>query len=170
MNDGVWNEEVCGRIMRLAPADQLDAVFNQDHCDIGPEFLGFVGIYDHLAQIVPTHWTIVDLGCAYAPQALLFTNHAAYIGVDIFDGERFSAPNTKHYIMPIEDFIKSHLSDFDLSTTFAICSYVPPWGGDNIGRVRRAFHNVFTYYPAGGPNPFKAMQEKWASKSLETVT
>lgn len=139
--------------LSLIPQEQYDRVFRQNMCDIDYEFLGFTDIYERLAEIIPRHWTIVDLGCAYSPQAFLFRDHKAYVGVDIDLGggpqERFIAPNTTHYIMPISDFIRDHVHEFDQSTTFAICSYVPPWHGDNMKMARDTFKNVFTYYPAG---------------------
>lgn len=142
--------------LSLIPREQLDRVFTSEVCDIGPEFLGFMHIYDSLAKVIPKDWTVVDLGCAYAPQAWLFAGHARYIGVDLpwesnwlpAKLERFIAPNTTIFEMSIEEFIGAHIADLDLKTTFAICSYVPPWGGDNMKRVRDAFMNVFTFYPA----------------------
>lgn len=134
-------------LIDLLPQDQQSRVFHQHLCDIGPEFLGFVAIYEHLAAIIPHSFTVVDLGCAYAPQAFLFKDHDAYIGVDLFDGERFTALNTTHYITSIEHFIRDHLHEFEQGNTFAICSYVPPWGADNMMIARSSFQNVFTYYP-----------------------
>lgn len=138
------------RLLAKLPGDQLGRIMNQFCGDIAPEFLGFVGIYERLAEIIPTHWTVVDLGCAYAPQAFFFKEHKAYIGVNLGPVEdRFAAPNTTHYAMPIEEFCKEHLGCLDQQTTFAICSYVPPWHADNMKIARESFKNVFTYYPAG---------------------
>jgi hypothetical protein len=144
----------------MMPRDQIERVLGQEYCDIEPAFLGFTDVYLMLAAIIPRHWTIVDLGCAYAPQAILFANHKSYVGVDISDCEKFSAPNSKHYTMPIADFIEQHSASFDQQRTFGICSYVPPWhGSDNIDIARRAFRHVFTYYPSSDPDtrlPFRA--------------
>ena len=118
------------------------------YCDIGPTFLGFVDIYDGLSNIIPRHFTVVDLGCAYAPQAFLFQDHAQYIGVDLLTDVHFSAANTTFHHMPIAQFLRYHAGGLDLETTFAICSYVPPWGGDNAKMAREFFPNVFTFYPA----------------------
>lgn len=139
-------------IWHMMPQDQVDRVFGYHECDITPEFLGFTEVYLHLSCIIPTHWTVVDLGCAYAPQAFLFKDHALYVGVDAGGCERFSAPNTKHYTMTIADFLTKHGGQFDKCRTFAICSYVPPWYGHNSGELaRKHFDNVFTYYPARDP-------------------
>lgn len=139
-NERLWN--------RLPP-DQIDRVLSTYMCDIGPEFLGFIGIYERLAEIIPIHWTVVDLGCAYAPQALLFDAHKEYVGVDLLtpDKARFSAPNSRFFEMPIAEFIEKHVGDFNQDKTFAICSYVPPWHGNNREIARQAFQNVFTFYP-----------------------
>lgn len=138
-------------IWHMMPADQIDRVLNQDMCDVDPTFLGFTEIYEHLAAIIPLHWTVVDLGCAFSPQAILFKEHRAYVGVDFGTKERFSAPNTVHHEMTIAEFIAQHGGSFDKATTFAICSYVPPWHDDNRRLARESFENVFVYYPAGGP-------------------
>lgn len=133
----------------LLPEDQLARVFGQDMCDIDPEFLGFTHIYFALAGIIPKHWTVVDLGCAYSPQAFIFKDHRAYIGVDIgLAKERFAAPNTTHHIISIAEFAAKHAPSLNQSTTFAICSYVPAWHDDNVAIARATFKNVFTYYPA----------------------
>lgn len=143
------------RLLSMLPAEQLDRVLGSHQCDIEPDFLGFVGIYDRLAQIVPRSWTVVDLGCAYAPQAFFFATHAAYIGVDLLTplDARFVAPNSQHLHMPIADFVEQHSAKLHQGTTFAICSYVPPWHGNNIKLVREAFSNVFRFYPCSGGGP-----------------
>lgn len=145
--DMSFHERANERLLSMLPADQLKRVFADDKCDIDLEFLGFVGIYEMLSTIVPRHWTVIDLGCAWAPQAFFFRHHEAYIGVDIHDGERFSAPNTVHFVGQIGRFIEQRGAEFDPGNTFAICSYVPPWGGDNMVRTAAAFQNLFTYYP-----------------------
>lgn len=137
----------------LMPKDQIERVLGQEMCDIDASFLGFTDIYLALAKIIPTFWTIIDLGCAYAPQAIIFSGHKAYIGVDLGEGrERFSAPNTTHYNMTNAEFVEKHATEFDQELTFAICSYVPPWYDcDSLKLARETFRNVFTYYP--GPDP-----------------
>ena len=147
------------RLLAKLPADQLDRVMAAGMCDIDESFLGFVGIYERLAEIVPWHWTVIDLGCAYAPQALFFERHKKYIGVDVMTplASRFAGSNTEHIEASIGDFIEKRLAEFDQKTTFAICSYVPPWHGDNLGLARKSFQNVFTYYPAGGCSPVVTM-------------
>ena len=144
-------ERVNSALLAKIPAAQLDRVMGQPMADISPEFLGFVDIYAALASIIPLHWTIVDLGCAYAPQSLFFERHKKYIGVDVMTPipSRFSGCNTEHVEASIGDFIEKRLAEFDQKTTFAVCSYVPPWHGDNLGLARKSFQNVFTYYPAG---------------------
>lgn len=132
-------------------ASQTSAMMETEACfEIDPEFCGFVRIYKSLADCIPCHWTIVDLGCAYAPQSWYFRNHAAYIGVDASIGLRFSQANTQHLNLKISEFIAQESNGLDLDTTFAICSYVPPWGGDNGAMVRAKFPNCFVFYPASG--------------------
>ena len=127
-----------------AMCNQLERLMSEDMCDIDGEFLGFVNIYKHLADIIPKDRVIYDMGCAYAPQSYFFKNHRKYIGVDLWEGTRFSTNNTEHFVMSIKDFIDSHKID---DRHFAICSYVPPWGADNEKLVRDNFEHLFVFYP-----------------------
>lgn len=142
-------EAINSALLARIPNDELCRVFEADELvDIDREFLGFVEQYDALAGIIPKHFTVVDLGCAYAPQAYLFEDNAKYIGVDVHTGARFSAANTEHYEMSIADFIERFVPSLDLNETFAICSYVPPWHGGSRNLARKAFPNVFSFYPS----------------------
>lgn len=144
-------ERINKKLFESIPKLELTRVLDQDECDIEPEFLGFVYIYKNLSEIIPRHFTIVDLGCAYAPQAYYFLDHKKYIGVDITEKERFETENSEHYVMDIKKFCKWH--DLDEDETFAICNYVPPWHANNMAFAREYFKNVFTFYPHGGDKP-----------------
>jgi len=137
-------------LLEIIPFGQQDQVFNQDECDIDYQFLGFTDIYKYLSMIIPKHFTVVDFGCAYNAQSFYFTDHKVFIAVDVSDCKKFRANNCLVYQKTIESFISVHIGEFDLDETFAICSYIPPWGADNMKLVREAFKNVFTYYPHGG--------------------
>ena len=151
MNRKSEHRKINNGLLRLLPKDQADRVFNQKMADIEPDFLGFVDIYYHLSKIIPLHFTVVDLGCAYNPQCFYFTEHKEYIAVDSFeDTERFKADNCTIYEMTIKEFILKHILSLNIEETFAICSYVPPWHNDNMELTRKYFKNVFTYYPHGG--------------------
>jgi hypothetical protein len=140
------NAELC----KLIPQSEWDKVMAQPMCDIDAGFLGFVDVYEALSKIIPKHFTVIDLGCGYNPQSYFFTGHKRYIAVDNFEDRiRFCAPNCVMYEGSIEDFLKNPFT-FNLQETFAICSYVPSWGGDNGKMVREAFPNLFVYYPHGG--------------------
>lgn len=157
-------------IYHILPQDQLDRVFGQRRVDIDPTFLGFTKVYMALASIIPKHWTIVDLGCSYAAQSILFKDHQSYIGVDMGEGERFTTENTTHHVMPIWEFIEEHADSLDMETTFAICSYVPPWRNDNMLLARTAFKNVFTYYPAKTPKASAVFLGKDAAKTSRLMS
>lgn len=150
-------EEINQRLLSLIPKERLSHVFNTG--DVDPEFLGFVEQYDAMARLIPKHYTIVDLGCAYAPQAYLFADHAAYFGVDATTEERdtfidrSALPNAKFFHTDIATFIDLTADTFNHETTFAICSYVPPWYGEVRRLVGATFLNVFNYYPAGLKHP-----------------
>jgi hypothetical protein len=148
------------KVLSLIPKEQLDRVLNQAECDIDTEFLGFTDIYEHLAEIIPMHFRVIDLGCAYAPQCFYFTLHMDYTGVDSGNMERFSAHNTSHLTKSIQDFIAQDLDDYDLDETFAICSYVPDFEAQTL--VRATFPNLFVFYPSD-----KRMSAKFASQLTE---
>ena len=138
------------KIIKLLPQDQIDRVLSQEYCDIDFEFMGFTDIYYHLSKIIPKHFTVVDLGCAYNPQCFYFTEHKKYIAVDVSMNEVFKSDNCILVNRSIKDFIKFNIGKLDLDETFAICSYVPPGGDDNTKLAREAFINCFVYYPHGG--------------------
>lgn len=140
-------ERINAELLKMLPVEQKERVFRSDMCDIDGEFLGFVDFYYHLSKVIPKEWIVVDLGCAYAGQSFFFEGHEKYVGVDLLVEQRFVSKNSVHYKMSVENFIGDHLGDFDLGSTFAICSYVPPWGGDNGKMVRDSFTNCFVFYP-----------------------
>lgn len=135
-------------LLDIIPPDQLEAVFSSDMCDIDCEFMGFTETYKALASIIPKHFTIIDFGCAFAPQVFYFENHKRYIGVDVCSLDRFHAANTEHYQCSIQEFI-SNSGLYKLphpSEIFAICNYMPD---DNAAYlVRHTFPNVYTFYPS----------------------
>ena len=138
-------------IKKFIPKTQLKAVFSQKDCDIDPTFIGFLDIYEHLSQIIPKHFTVIDFGCAYNPQCFLFNEHKKFIAVDISDCVKFKSDNCEIFEMSIDDFIKKYLHEFNLAETFAICSYVP----DSNRTLRESFPNLFVYYPHVGFDKLK---------------
>ena len=137
------------RLFKILPKDQWDAMMKTDAwAEIEPEFLGFIWTYELLAKLIPLEWTVIDLGCAYNAQCFLFTDHKQYIAVDNYpNSPKFKSPNCTIYEKSIESFIKDDIGQFELNKTFAICNYVPPWGGDNGKMVREAFPNLYVFYP-----------------------
>lgn len=136
-------------LLRQIPKEQIDEVFNSK-VDIDFEFIGFTDIYEALSKIIPKHWTIVDLGCAYNPQCFYFKNHKAYLAIDIpdFTIKRFKTENCQILEMTIQNFIVSpEFENLDLRETFAICSYVPDDSARNLARQK--FPNLYVYYPCG---------------------
>jgi len=135
-------------ILNRLPKWQIEKVLNQPNCDIDLDFLGFLDIYETLSKIIPKYFTVVDLGCAYNPQCFFFEEHKSYLAVDISDCVKFQAKNCEIFQKSISEFINENLSNLNLEETFAICSYVPSWGGDNGKIARDTFKNVFVYYPS----------------------
>lgn len=142
--------EEIDELFHLLPKDQIERVFKQDICDIDPTFMGFTNIYKNLSEIIPKHFTIVDLGCAYNPQCFYFKEHKKYIAVDLgYTTEMFKTENTQYFGDGIKHFIEETLPELKLKKdeTFAICSYVPPWNGFEYEMVNKNFKNLFVYYP-----------------------
>lgn len=111
--------------------------------------------YTPLAYLIPKHWTVIDFGCSYNAQAYLFEHHRRLISVDLsmnvyepdFHLERFKPPWCELYEMSIKEWLDAgYAKSLDLSTTFAICGYVP---SKEVALVRDTFRNLFVYYPAG---------------------
>lgn len=147
-------------LLTILPKNQIKRVFHQDICDIDPEFLGFLHIYKALSEIIPKHWAIIDLGCAYNPQCFYFTEHKRYIAVDNDEVEKFKAPNCIIYEISIKDFVLYDLNDLflqydlNLKETFVILNYVPLKEEDHL-LVKAIFKNLYVYYPSGPTNPLK---------------
>ncbi len=135
-------------------APQLQRILEEGSGDIDGTFVGFTATYRHLAALIPLHFTVVDLGCAYAAQSYYFRRHLKYIGVDGWAKDRIAAPNTLHLSMSIERYLcerSTHGYLRERSThegsgpVFAICNYVPT----DTTALRAAYTNLFVYYPEG---------------------
>lgn len=134
------------------PKAMIDDVLSQDCVELDEDFVGFTKPYEALSGIIPKHMTIVDLGCAYGIQSCFFHDHAAYIGVDLCDdGMRFfRQENSRFFTMGIRRFLTEILPyiELDVKRVFAImnCVPIPDYLQE---RVRRAFPNIYCYYPSG---------------------
>lgn len=60
----------------------IDKCIEMAQGDIGWEFLGFMEDYMHLVELIPEKFIVVDVGCAYGFQHIMFKNHKGYIGID----------------------------------------------------------------------------------------
>lgn len=137
-------------ILNYIPKQEVDRLFSKNYRMAGNLELGFMGftrVYKSLLDIIPKHYTIIDLGCCYAAQCYYFRDYKAYIGVDEDDEERFATSNTTHYEMRIQEFIKQVLPTLhlNLQECFAICSYVNDDEATKLARY--TFPNILVYYP-----------------------
>lgn len=140
-------------IFEYLPIEEADRLLKKNYRmggNVDYTHMGFTHVYKSLLNIVPKHFTIIDLGCCYAPQCYYFKDYKQYIGVDVEDEERFAIHNTTHYVMSIQRFIKEELPKLNLNPKqcFAICSYVPDDEATEL--ARRTFPNILVYYPNGG--------------------
>lgn len=147
INNGQLSFELYG----LLPVEQRNRILTSDNeCDLDPSFMGFVETYYMLSQLIPTDFTIVDIGAAFAPQCYFFRNHERYIAVEPSVKETFRMDNTVVYNVTAGKFIDDILPTLglDMDRTFAICNYVPDWYGENpIDLTRMTFPKCYTYYP-----------------------
>ena len=138
----------CCELFRIIPKEEIKKVFRgAAAAELDYTFLAFEEVYKSVLNFVPKGKTIIDLGCAYAPQAYYFTEYSKYIGVDVFVPDiHFTTANMTLYQMSAQQFCKKVIDEkWDLDNCFAICSYVP----DVIARkcVRETFPNCLVYYP-----------------------
>ncbi len=134
------------------PKKELNRVFEQSEyagADIDLTFLCFEEVYFHVRDAIDKSFTIIDLGCAYAPQSYIFKNHKGYIGVDCFEEIRFTTGNAGYYTGTIESFIKMTLPklNLDMNKTVAIVSYVPGYNTDEtVKLITDTFKHYFIKY------------------------
>ena len=153
-------EEACGLELlthllldgHLRPQVEPIVAYRHAHLPAGGP-MGFMLNYSHLAQMIPTTWTIVDLGCGTALQAWYFRQHRAYVGVDIAVPivSRLHLPNATHSLCRAGDFLArwalNPLAPSD--QCFCIANMAPPWHGEDAGALaRQSFPHCFTYYGA----------------------
>ena len=150
--------ETCRLIKEnIIPKEELDRVFKESEEAAGnmdASFLCFEDEYFEAASYIDKDMTIIDLGCAYAPQSYIFKDYTRYIGVDFdFDSAFFNrTENSEFYQMDITDFIKEKFPTLNLDTEkcVAIMCAVPPWGKDPDNRnklVADTFPLHYIYYP-----------------------
>ena len=128
----------------LIPKSEMNRVFRESYSaavEIGPDFMCFEEPYQAAVRVADKDSIILDLGCAYAPQAYYFSKCKHYIGVDlpmmlpenpfnypnIKPETRFHPDNARFYIMAIQQFIQTVLPKLklDINHVIAVCSAVP---------------------------------------------
>lgn len=127
MTDLYYQKE-CNRIIEKH-REKIKKVFDYKYSELEFDFLGFLESYEPFSNIIPLDFTIIDLGCYQAVQAVCFENYARYIGVDIGCpvSSRFEQDNAEYYCCTIQDFYNKELPKLNLNPekVFVICSYVP---------------------------------------------
>jgi len=131
------------RKLRKKYPKMFEYVLKQRWCDIDLDFMGFVDTYYYLSKIIPKHWTVIDFGCAYNPQAYFFRNHKSFIGVDCSTEKQFQFKNTILFKGTIADYLKQNPIK---GGVFAICNNVP---SEETKMIREYYPNCFIYYING---------------------
>lgn len=138
-------EKECRRIMDEYP-EEIKKVFSYKMCELEYDFLGFLDGYKRLQKSIPKDFTVIDLGCNQAVQAVYFKDHAGYIGVDsaIPTDIRFNVLRGTSVQDTIQHFIEKTLPTLglDLDKVFAICSYVPDEEAQKLVAKTFPYHSV----------------------------
>ena len=131
MDNFISNEEQSKKLSHLIGKLEMQRLFSYEYCELEPDFLGFLNSYYDL-QMLSKNFTIIDIGCYQALQAVYFRNHKKYIGVDNSTPTeyRLRQENAEYYCMSGQMFIKNNIpkllkNGLDIDKTFVICSYVP---------------------------------------------
>lgn len=154
--DGSENERLSLLLYdKMIPKAESSKVLSQYHCDIFPNFMGFVETYYYLSKIIPRNWTVIDIGCAWNAQCYFFRHHKKVISVeppenDVFLNDLFKTDNCHIYRMTGGKFIDSVLPSLhlDMSKTFAIMNNNPGWyEKENLNsKVRATFDNLYCFF------------------------
>lgn len=141
-------------IWSLIPKGEFERVYRCGYCDLDHDFLGFIDTYYHLSRIISDEYTIVDLGCAFAPQSYFFRNFRKYIGVDIacetFFRQNESDGNCSFYGRTgITEFLHDIFPTLGIEPCkcFAIMNFVPDFEGVYKGEAKKVFPNMYSFYP-----------------------
>jgi hypothetical protein len=138
-------EKECRRIMDEYP-EEIKKVFSYKMCELEYDFLGFLDGYKRLQKSIPKDFTVIDLGCNQAVQAVYFKDHAGYIGVDsaIPTDIRFNVLRGTFVQDTIQNFIAETLPTLglDFNKVFAICSYVPDEEARALTAKTFPYHSV----------------------------
>ena len=152
-------------LLNMIPAEEQRRVFSyyySEYCPIPSVqngFLGFIENYKHLSQMIPKHWTIIDIGAYGNCQSYYFTEHKKYIAVEpsCFDGRgipMFQPANCEVFRCTGQQFVAHILPrlGLNLKETFVIMNFVP--SNDCCEVIRKTFPNLFIYYPSMGAEFF----------------
>lgn len=115
-----------------------------------------INLYIKLMNL-PRDFTIIDLGCNQACQAIYYEDFSGYIGVDVSVPieNRLQRKNTIHYQMDYKDFLNNVLPKLlsekiiDLDKTIAV-SYLMPGIDCNI--IKEKFKYFDVYFPGYNQN------------------
>lgn len=120
------------KTFNLIPISEIERVFTESDsagADMDFTFLCFEDVYEEVKKHCSKDTVVIDLGCAYMPQAYWFTDCKKYIGVDLSfkNNVRFKTDNSELYLMSGQKFICEVLPtlDLEMENVIAICSYVP---------------------------------------------
>lgn len=119
---------------RIAPATPDEAILGvldqPSACaQLGPEFVGFMHVYEAAARVVPHDMTVVDIGASTAIQGWWFADHAGYVACDLPHTSEWDLDFTvlpkgsATYEMDGRDFVREVLPT--VRRPFVIVSAVP---------------------------------------------
>lgn len=164
-------EKLVKDLLLKIPKEQIKEVFEQEYCDIDYDFIGFIETYFHLSKIIPKHFDVIDLGCAYNPQCYYFTKHKSYTGVDLgilpvyqpcekkIEFKQFKSLNCKLIHKHINTFLEEDAENYEKNTTFVICNYSTQ-NQKILEKISKIFKNIYMFYPSTNFRIYDMLQKE----------
>ena len=137
--------------------------------ELEADYWGFDDLYRAVAAYLPKRYAVADIGCAEALHSWYFRDHAAYIGVDTWEGgarlcggmsyaTRYLTPNFREHVMDGRDYARRLRGLEVVRNMYAIVSAVPC--PDLYMDVLKTFPNCATWYPGDSNVRFQGVHAK----------
>jgi len=141
--------------------EEADKLLDWEYSELDLNYPWY-GPYGYAAKVIPNDYTILDLGCYMGLQALLFQNHAGYVGVecgpatptlspDLITGSKIYNAFHEADIADVIEHPEFYVED-DTDAVVALCFWVPgyrTWAQTEKLRQKFKYHMIF--YPGEQP-------------------
>jgi len=133
--------------------DQIQRLLDWEFSELDVEG-PWSGPYAWAAEVIPTDYTILDLGCYLGTQAVVFQNHVKYIGIDTSGAPTLHLANTEYHPADIAEVVAKpeKFLGSDLSKVAALSFFVPDFRTvAQTEKLRQVFPNHAVVYPREQP-------------------